>query len=74
MLNVSTETFTHNRILRADNTFLTSKDYKFVNFLSVIASNPISAKQSLRTVSMRNTVTWRISILMTSRKTKINAY
>jgi len=74
MLNISTETFTHNRILRADNTFLTSKDYKFVNFLSVIASNPISAKQSLRTVSMRNTVTWRISILMTSRKTKINAY
>ena len=39
MLNVSTENFTHNRILRADNTFLTSKDYEFVNFLSGIASN-----------------------------------
>ena len=39
MLNVSTENFTHNRILRADNTFLTSKDYEFVNFLSRIASN-----------------------------------
>ena len=39
MLNVSTENFTHNRILRADNTFLTSKDYEFVNVLSGIASN-----------------------------------
>ena len=39
MLNVSTENFTHNRILRADNTFLTSKDYEFVNFLSGIASD-----------------------------------
>ena len=39
MLNVSTENFTHNRILRADNTFLTSKDYELVNFLSGIASN-----------------------------------
>jgi len=42
MLNISTENFTHNRILRADNTFLTSKDYEFVNFLSEIASNPIN--------------------------------
>ena len=42
MLNISTENFTHNRILRADNTFLTSKDYEFVNFLSGIASNPIN--------------------------------
>jgi len=39
MLNVSTENFTHNRILRAANTFLTYKDYEFVNFLSGIASN-----------------------------------
>jgi len=39
MLNVSTENFTHNRILRAANTFLTSKDYEFVNFLPGIASN-----------------------------------
>ena len=40
ILNVSTENFTHNRILRAGNTLLTSKDYEFVNFLSGIASNP----------------------------------
>ena len=40
MLNISTENFTHNRILRADNTFLTSKDYEFVNFF--FASNPIN--------------------------------
>jgi len=40
MLNISTENFTHNRILRADNTFLTSKDYEFVNFLYGIAFNP----------------------------------
>jgi len=39
MLNVSTENFTHNRILRVANTFLTYKDYEFVNFLSGIASN-----------------------------------
>jgi len=42
MLNISTENFTHNRILRADNTFLTSKDYEFVNFLYGIAFNPIN--------------------------------
>jgi len=39
MLNVSTENFTHNRILRVYNTFLASKDYEFVNFLSGIAFN-----------------------------------
>ena len=42
MLSISMENFTHNRILRADNTFLTSKDYEFVNFLSGIPSNPIN--------------------------------
>ena len=42
MLNISKENFTHNRILRADNTLLTSKDYEFVNFLSGIAYNPIN--------------------------------
>ena len=45
MLNVSTENFTHDRILRAYNTFLTSKNYEFVNVLSGIANRRACATQ-----------------------------
>jgi len=71
MLNVSTDNFTHNRILRADNTFLTSKDYEFVNFLSGIASNANKCEEKFANCEHAQHSNLKNFYLLTSQKQSI---